>query len=178
MFGGSESAPFRTLRPPDRLRVGWGATSVNAHHFDQLMDARVVEGIMQTGDPDTLDPNQLDLDRELLHRTPKPQLARAWVRHGDHAVEIDVEVVAWKSRAIAIRWPGPGGAEHHGWFWTGAGGQRRPRAGAGATPGHVCRRPRPTSVQAQQGWRTVLQWPQVRPPLSRALRPSECELDR
>lgn len=42
-----------------------------------------------------------------MTRTPKPYPARAWIRYGDQSIEIDVEVVAWTERAVAIRWPGP-----------------------------------------------------------------------
>lgn len=102
-----------------------GTNKRYAHHYDGLMDARIADGIMRTGEPDTLDPKQLGLDHEPMTRTPKPHPARAWVPYGDHSIETDVEVVAWTERAIAIRWPGPGNSEHHAWVWVGAVSQRR-----------------------------------------------------
>jgi hypothetical protein len=96
-----------------------------AHAIDARMDARVAEGIMRTGDPDTLDAKQLDLDHEPLTKTPHARAARAWARYGEHSIEIDVEVVAWTERAIAVRWPGPDGMEHRAWLWAGAVRQRQ-----------------------------------------------------
>lgn len=97
-----------------------GSNKRYSHYYDEVMDARIAEGIMRTGDPDTLDSKQLDLENEPMTRSPKPQPARAWVRYGEHSMEIDVEVVAWTSRAVAVRWDGPDGAEHHAWLWSGA----------------------------------------------------------
>jgi len=104
-----------------------GTNKRYAHHYDEMMDAKIAEGIMRTGAPDTLDSKQLALGREALTRAPIPQPARAWVRYGDHSIEIDVEVVAWTEKAIAIRWPGPDGTEHRAWVWAGAVGHQRRR---------------------------------------------------
>jgi hypothetical protein len=84
------------------------------------MDARIADGIMRTGQPASLDPKQLGLDRDPLTRTPRPHPARAWVQYGDQSIEIDVEVVAWTDRVVAVRWPGPDGTEHRAWVWAGA----------------------------------------------------------
>lgn len=102
-----------------------GTSKRYAHSIDARMDARVAEGVMRTGQPETLDPKQLNLEREPMTRTPLPQPARAWVRYGDQSIEIDVEVVAWTERAMAIRWPGPDDTEHHAWVWVGAVTPRR-----------------------------------------------------
>lgn len=104
-----------------------GTSKRYSHHYDALMENRIAEGIMRTGMPETLDDKQLALDTEPLTRTPKPEAARAWVQYGDHSIEIDVEVVAWTSRAIAVKWPGPEGVEHHAWVWSGAVSLRRTR---------------------------------------------------
>jgi len=104
-----------------------GTSKRYAHSIDARMDARVADGIMRTGAPDTLDPKQLGLDDEPMTRTPRPQPARAWVRYGEQSIEIDVEVVAWTERAVAIKWPGPDGAEHHAWVWAGAVARRAHR---------------------------------------------------
>jgi hypothetical protein len=102
-----------------------GTSKRYAQHYDGLMDARIADGVMRSGEPDTLDARELEFDNESMTRTPKPRPARAWVRYGDQSIEVDVEVVAWTERAIAIRWPGPEGSEHHAWVWGGAVGQRR-----------------------------------------------------
>jgi hypothetical protein len=88
--------------------------------IDAQMDRRILEGIMRTGQPESLTPRELDLDNEPMTRSPKARPARAWVRYGDQVVRIDVEVVAWTEHAIAIRWPGPDGVEHRAWVWAGA----------------------------------------------------------
>lgn len=80
------------------------------------------------GEPDTLDAKQLDLAHEPLTRSPEPEPARAWVRYGEQSIEIDVEVTAWTARAVAIRWPGPDGAEHRAWVWAGSVSTRRIRS--------------------------------------------------
>jgi hypothetical protein len=97
-----------------------GTSKRYPHVIDAQMDARVLDGIMRTGKPDTLSELELQLDRMPLTRDPQPKPARAWIRYGEHSVEIDVEVVAWTDRAIAVRWPGPGGDEHRAWVWMGA----------------------------------------------------------
>jgi hypothetical protein len=109
-----------------------GSSKRYAHHYAEQMDNRIADGIMRTGLPDTLDAKQLQLDELPVTRTPRPEPARAWVRYGEHSIEIDVEVVAWTDRAMAIRWPGPDGVEHHAWVWSGAVGARRPRARQGS----------------------------------------------
>jgi hypothetical protein len=101
-----------------------GTSKRYAHSIDARMDARIADGIMRTGQPDTLDPKQLALDHEPLTRTPRPRPARAWVTYGSQSIEIDVEVVAWTSRALAVRWPAPDGIEHHAWVWLGAVSER------------------------------------------------------
>jgi hypothetical protein len=102
-----------------------GTSKRYAHSIDARMDARIVDGIMRTRSPDSLGSKQLNLDTEPMTRTPKPKPARAWVRYGEHSIEIDVDVVAWTGRAIAVRWAGPDGSEHHAWVWAGAVSERR-----------------------------------------------------
>ena len=75
---------------------------------------------MRTGQPETLSDLEKALDRDPLTRPPKPRPARAWVRYGNQAIQIDVQVVAWTDRVAAIRWLGPDDSEHHAWVWASA----------------------------------------------------------
>ena len=91
-----------------------------AHVIDAQMNARILQGIMQTGEPETLSELEKALDRDPLTRPPKPRPARAWVRYGRQAVQIDVELVAWTDRVAAIKWPGPDDTDHRAWVWASA----------------------------------------------------------
>jgi hypothetical protein len=35
-------------------------------------------------------------------------------------MKLDVEVVAWTPRAVAVRWKTPAGEEHRAWVWASA----------------------------------------------------------
>ena len=48
-----------------------------AHNIDACMDARVVEGVMRTGSPDTLNTKQPDLANEPMTRLPQARHALA-----------------------------------------------------------------------------------------------------
>ena len=91
-----------------------------AHVIDAKMDARILQGVMRTAEPESLSDAEKGLDRDPLTRPPQPRLAKAWVRYGSQAVQIDVELVAWTDRVAAIRWPGPDNVEHHAWVWASA----------------------------------------------------------
>ncbi len=97
-----------------------GTSKRYAHAIDAQMDRRVLEGIMRTGAPETLGPAQLELDQQPITKPPHAREGRAWVRYGEHVVQIDVEIVAWTDRACAVRWPGPSGQEHRAWVWASA----------------------------------------------------------
>lgn len=97
-----------------------GTSKRYAHVIDAQMNARILQGIMQTGEPETLSDLEKGLDRDPLTRPPNPRPARAWVRYGQQAVQIDVELMAWTDRVAAIRWPGPENTEHHAWVWASA----------------------------------------------------------
>lgn len=97
-----------------------GTSKRYAHVVDAQMNARILEAVMRTGLPETLSEPEKRLDVDALTRPPQPRPARAWVRYGEQAVEIDVELVAWTDRVAAVRWPGPDEAEHRAWVWASA----------------------------------------------------------
>jgi len=83
------------------------------------MNVRVDEMTMR-GTPETLSEEELELDVHPLTKTPVAVSARAWVRYAGMATKLDVEVVAWTPRAMAIRWKTPAGEEHRAWVWASA----------------------------------------------------------
>ena len=83
------------------------------------MSARADEMIMR-GAPETLTDRELELDVQPLTRTPVPMGARAWVRYAGIAIKLDVEVVAWTPRAVALRWTTSAGEQHRAWVWASA----------------------------------------------------------
>lgn len=84
-----------------------GTSKRHAAHYDQRMDDKILEGVMAEQKPTSLTPDELELDRHPLTRTPKPESVRAWVRYGNAAVKVDA------------RWDTPGG-EHRAWLWSSA----------------------------------------------------------
>ena len=83
------------------------------------MSVRVDEMTMR-GIPQTLTDRELELDVQPLTKTPVPVPARAWVRYGGVAIKLEVEIVAWTPRAVAVRWKTGAGEEHRAWVWASA----------------------------------------------------------
>lgn len=75
---------------------------------------------MREREPTSLTPAELDLGREPLTKTPLRRPVHAWVRYGERAVRVEGEVVAWTTRAVAVKWTTPDGAEHKAWLWNSA----------------------------------------------------------
>lgn len=96
-----------------------GTSKRYADAVDRQMDARIAQRIMSGGPPASLGRAELQLDQLALTRTPKPIPVRVWVRYPEAPLEVDAEAVAWTSRAVAVRWPGPDG-EHRAWVWASA----------------------------------------------------------
>jgi hypothetical protein len=55
-----------------------------------------------------------------LTRTPVAMAAKTWVRYGAMAIKLEVEIVAWTPRAMAIHWKAPSGDIHKAWVWASA----------------------------------------------------------
>lgn len=91
-----------------------------ADAIDRRMNARISEREAAGHPPLSLTPEELELATERLTRTPVPRPVRAWVRFGPVAMKVDAEAVAWTTRAVAIRWKMPSGAEHRAWVWSSA----------------------------------------------------------
>ena len=89
------------------------------HHYDQLVDHRILEQIAQRGPLQSLTPPELELDRLPLTISPDPDPVRAWVRFGPHPVLVDAFAERWTERAVGIRFH-VGEVAMRTWVYTGA----------------------------------------------------------
>jgi len=97
-----------------------GSSKRYGAQFDKRMDERIAARIMNSGSPSTLTPAELALSDVPMTRDPKPSPVKVWVRYPEDAIEVNAIAVAWTSRAVAVKWSAPDGAEHHAWVWAGA----------------------------------------------------------
>lgn len=72
------------------------------------------------GTSETLSKAELELDLHPLTKTTVAVPARAWVRYAGIATKLDLEVVAWTPRALAVRWKTPAGEADRAWAWVSA----------------------------------------------------------
>jgi hypothetical protein len=91
-----------------------------AAQIDAKRDEKINEIVMRDHQPQSLTPNELELDLLPLTRTPKPIPAIAWVHYDKMALKIPVHIVAWTPRACAIKWTTPQGREEKVWVWASA----------------------------------------------------------
>jgi hypothetical protein len=96
-----------------------GTAKRYAHVVDRRMNESIARRIMESGEPQTLGPQELELDVQPLTRTPRPHQVRVWVRYPDGPLQVDGEAVAWTARAVAVRWPA-GDTVHKAWVWASA----------------------------------------------------------
>lgn len=97
-----------------------GTNKRYADAIDRRMNERIVEVVTRDKTPSTLSPAELALDVEPITRTPVARPVKAWVRYGDVPLLVEAEVVAWTSRAAAVRWRSPAGEVHRAWVWLSA----------------------------------------------------------
>jgi hypothetical protein len=122
----SQDSDYRTSV---RLGILWvvageeavvGTNRRYADHYDQLVDARILDRIAAAVGPlQSLTDAELELDREPVTIAPRPQAVRAWVRFGPTAVRVDAEACRWTERAVGIRFT-VGGRELRAWVWSSA----------------------------------------------------------
>lgn len=96
-----------------------GSNRRYAHRVDDMMDARILERVSRDGPLQTLSPGELELDRQPLTITPRPEPVQAWVRFGDTPVRVRAEAVRWTPRAIGIRFR-VSEREMRTWVWASA----------------------------------------------------------
>jgi len=87
---------------PSRLEVSLGTNKRYAASIDRDAIARINQGVMREGQPESLNDVELELDRLPLTKTPQPEQVRVWVHYGRKAIRIDAELVAWTPRACAV----------------------------------------------------------------------------
>lgn len=97
-----------------------GSNRRYATHYDELMDARILQRVAAGATPDTLTPDELDLEHEDRTFPPRARPCRAWVRYAGAAVLVDAELCAWTSRAAAIRWRVDDKRVDRAWVWASA----------------------------------------------------------
>ena len=93
---------------------------VRSVHRQRRIHESVNAVIMRDQTPSSLSDQELGLDRLPITRTPVPEKVKAWVRYGEVALRIDAELVAWTSRACAVRWKTQAGVAHRAWVWASA----------------------------------------------------------
>lgn len=81
------------------------------------VDRGIDRMMMRDHPPQTLTPAELDLEHEPLTKPPQPLPCSAWVRYGSDVIRIDGTAVAWTSKAVAVKWTTPDGAEQRAWLW-------------------------------------------------------------
>ncbi|TPW78058.1 hypothetical protein FJ657_05375 [Schumannella soli] len=96
-----------------------------AHHYDRLMDQRILEGIARDGELQGLTNEEIGIGKYPLTRDPNPSDVKAWVRFGSVPIVVDAQVVAWTPAAMAIRFT-VAGVEYKTWVWAGAVSDVRP----------------------------------------------------
>jgi len=104
-----------------------GSNRRYAHHYDKLMDQRIVDQVAASAGPlQSLTKAELELDTEPVTIDPSPKPVRAWVRFGATPVLVDAEACRWTSRAMGVRFTA-GGKQLHAWVWLSAVSERRTR---------------------------------------------------
>lgn len=78
---------------------------------------QIDERSIQRGVPYTLHDEQLQLHKYPLTRPPKPLSGVAWVHYPHGHVLVRCQIVAWTSRAVAVRWKTPIDEIHKAWLW-------------------------------------------------------------
>lgn len=80
-----------------------GSNRRYAAQVDRRMDDTILERHVMTAGPlQSLTPEELRLDRDPVTITPRPEKARAWVRFGPEAVQVDCLVERWTESACGI----------------------------------------------------------------------------
>ncbi len=97
-----------------------GTNKRYADAIDRRVRERTDQEAMRTLKPASLEQRELELHRLPLTRTPVALPVWAWVHYGSAAIRVDAEIVAWTSRACAIRWKTPDGFTHKAWVWASA----------------------------------------------------------
>jgi hypothetical protein len=97
-----------------------GSNRRYAAHYDARLDQLIGERLMREGQPVSLEPAQLELDRWPLTRLPISEACAAWVFYEPGGwLRLDVEMVAHTPHHCAIRWLAFDDVMHRAWVWRG-----------------------------------------------------------
>lgn len=84
------------------------------------MGDRILEQVVADAGPlQSLTPEELRLDTELLTVDPRPKRVRAWVRFGSKPVRVDAVAQRWTSEAVGIVFS-IRETEYRAWVWASA----------------------------------------------------------
>jgi hypothetical protein len=90
-----------------------------SHHYDRLMDDRIVHGLASQHPLQSLTSEERRADALPVTRDPQPKPCRAWVRFGPHSVQVTGVVVVWNDIACGIEFT-VGDMSHRCWVWANA----------------------------------------------------------
>lgn len=94
-----------------------GTSKRYAHHYDKLMEERILERFVATAGPlQSLSPDELELDSAPVTIYPQPQRVKAWVRFGPQHARVDAVVVRSTDRAVGIEFD-VRGKTYRCWVW-------------------------------------------------------------
>jgi len=97
-----------------------GTSRRYAAHYDQLMDARIIERVAATAGPlQSLSREELELDVRPVTKDPQPKRAKAWIRFGGTPLLVDATVTSWTSTAAAVQFV-IAEKEYRAWVWASA----------------------------------------------------------
>ena len=96
-----------------------GSSRRYAHHYDRMMDDRILAKVAADNPLQTLTPKELRADSLPVTRDPHPKPCKAWVRFGPHALQVDAVVVVWNDVACGIQFR-VGEKDMRCWVWANA----------------------------------------------------------
>lgn len=90
-----------------------------AESIDRAGEEKHLARLAQKLPLQTLDPRELDLERQPLTKDPHPSKVWAWVHFGSRAGRVRGEAVMWTEHAVAVRFT-LAGTEYRTWVWANA----------------------------------------------------------
>lgn len=96
-----------------------GTNKRYAHHYDKLMEERIIEHFVATKGPlQTLSPEELELDRlpvTIYPENHRPKV-KAWIRFGPQHTRVDAVLVRSTAQAAGIEFT-VRGKTYQCWVW-------------------------------------------------------------
>jgi len=96
-----------------------GTSKRYAHHYDKLMDQRILQRVARDGPLQSLTDAEIRRRQLPITTDPEPKPCRAWVRFGPTAIQVEAVVVVWNDVACGIQFT-VGEKQMRCWVWTNA----------------------------------------------------------